>query len=253
MDFLRTLYGRNETLFWFGTANFLLGCLFMLLAATSHVKVSGVNAWYKPIKFALSIGIYAWTMAWYLHYLQPERFTWLNWTIVLALGFEILYIGIQAARGQLSHFNLSSPLYSSLYVMMALAASIVTLCTLYIGLLFFKEDIAGLPSAYLWGIRLGMVLFVIFSFEGFVMGSRLSHTIGHADGGKSLPFLNWSLQYGDPRVAHFIGMHALQIIPLLSFYVFTSVRATFVVSILYLLLAIYVLWLALQGKPFVKW
>lgn len=46
----------------------------------------------------------------------------------------------------------------------------------------------------------------------------MTHTIGTLDGSKGLSILNWSCTHGDLRIAHFIGMQALQIIPILSFY-----------------------------------
>ena len=119
-------------------------------------------------------------------------------------------------------------------------------------MLFFGGKVAPLEPHYLWSIRLGIVLFVVFAFEGFVMGSRLTHTVGGPDGTPGLPLLHWSYSHGDLRVAHFVGMHALQLLPLLSYHVFRSTSGTFVLAFLYGLLSIAVLVLALNGRPVIK-
>ncbi len=251
--FLETLKHRNETLFIFGAVCFIMALIFLILTRYSDLEVMNANAWFKPFKFSVSTGIFSWTMAWIGYYLNaPKEIQLFTWVIVITLGFEILYISIQAGRGQLSHFNVSTPFYQFMFSMMALAATIATLCTAYIGWLFFVRELPGLSPHYLWGIRSGIVLFVIFSFEGFVMGSRMTHTIGGPDGGPGIWLLNWSTQYGDPRIAHFIGMHALQVIPLLSYYLLKSTKATLIVAVLYGLLAIWVLLIALQGRPLFK-
>jgi hypothetical protein len=251
-DFIQNLYTRNATLYYFGLTCFVLAALFIILSRMTNVQVYNVSAWYKPLKFALSIGLYAWTMAWYCDYLPNFNIKLFNWSTIVLLGFEIVYIAIQAYRGQLSHFNVSSPMYSALYMCMAAAASLVTIYTAYIGLLFFTQSFSTLPNHYLWAIRLGIIIFVVFSFEGFVMGSRMTHTIGGPDGEAGIALLNWSTKYGDPRIAHFIGMHALQVLPIIAYYALRNTKLTFVLAGMYALLAIYTLMQALAGKPFLK-
>ena len=252
INFIEELKSRNETLFYFGLICLVSALVFLSLTKFSNTQVYNVSAWYKPFKFAFSIFLFAWTMAWYCYYLPSFNINYFSWAVIVLLGFEIVYIAIQAYRGQLSHYNLSSPIYSVLYVSMALAASLVTIYTAYVGLLFFTNSFPALPNYYLWAIRLGIIIFVVFSFEGFVMGSRLTHTIGGTDGGTGIPLLNWSTKFGDPRIAHFIGMHALQVLPILSFYLLKNTKATIAMAVLYNLLAVFTLVQALQGKPFFK-
>ncbi|MBX2904743.1 MAG: hypothetical protein KF744_01810 [Taibaiella sp.] len=247
---LSELRVRNETLFLFGLVCILAGFLFLLASRLSGITLDGVSAWHKPFKFALSIGIYSWTMAWFCAYLPAFNVRAFSIFTVAALGFEIVYIALQAARGQRSHFNTGTPLYAALYSLMAIAATAVTVYTAYIGFLFFDSTISGLPHHYLLAIRWGIFIFVIFSFEGFVMGGRMSHTIGGDDGNHGIPILNWSRKFGDPRVAHFVGMHALQLLPFLAYYVVKNSTAIHIIAILYLLLALFTLVQALNGRPF---
>jgi hypothetical protein len=252
IDFILQLKQRNETLFYFGLACFILAIVFFILTKVTTVEVYQVNAWYKPFKFAVSLGIYSWTMAWYCFYLKSFNITLFNWTVVALWSFEILYIAIQAGKGQLSHYNMSTPVYSILYALMAIAATVVTIYTAYIGVLFFTQSFPELPTYYIWGIRLGILLFVVFSFQGFAMGSRLNHSVGALNNNSNWFIVGWSKTVGDLRVSHFIGMHALQVLPLLSYYVLKNNKLTIGLFVLYSLLAVYTLIQAMQGKPFVK-
>ena len=250
LSFLSELRHRNDLLYFFGLICLIASLVLLLLSATTSVKVYNVSAWYKPFKFAFSTFLYSWAMAWYCHYLQSFNTTLFSWTVIILLGFEILYIALQAGRGQLSHYNVSTPLYATLYSLMAIAATAVTLYTAYIGVLFFSQSFSNLPESYVWAIRLSIILFVVFSLEGFVMGSKLTHTIGGPDGEAGIPILNWSTRYGDPRIAHFVGMHALQVLPLLGYYFIRNTKGIVLISFLYALLAVFTLIQALQGRPF---
>ena len=253
MEFITELYHRNPILFVFGCLNFLGGLITVLLIFTSDVQYLGISAWLKPAKFFISSWIFVWSMAWLLAYInRPTVVNIYTWTVLVVMSFELIYITWKAAQGEMSHFNISSSFNGFMFSMMGLMISIMTLYTGYIGYLFFTSDVVTLPESYLWGIRLGIICFVIFAFEGGLMGSRLAHTVGALDGTPGLPFLNWSMTHGDLRIAHFVGMHALQILPLVGYYVFSQPKGTILIGLIYFVLALVVLVQALQGIPLIK-
>jgi len=249
INFIRELKIRNEYLFYFGLLCVILSMVCVVLTKTTSTQVHGISAWLKPFKFAVSIGVFSWTMAWYCHYLSGFNVTPFNCTVIILLGFELVYIIFQASKGHLSHFNISTPTYSLLYSLMGLAITIVTLYTAYVGVLFFTQPFPDLPSYYVWAIRLGILVFVVFSFEGALMGSRMNHSVGAINDNSNWLIVGWSKTVGDLRVSHFVGMHALQLLPLLSFYIFKNTKGTIIISLLYGLLATNTLVQALKGKP----
>lgn len=253
MGVLSELYTRNTPLFMFGAICGVGAFTCLILIKSTEVQVLGINAWIKPFKFYLSTIIFVWTMAWYLAYLkQTPILTAYTWVVILVLAFELLYISWQAGKGELSHFNVSSRFHSTMFSMMGLAISLMTIFTLYIAILFFTEPLPDLPSAYLWGIRLGLICFVIFAFEGGIMGAKLAHTVGGPDGELGIKWLNWSLTKGDLRIAHFIGMHALQVLPIIGFYLITDTKYLIGFSMLYFGLTTSVMVQAFMGLPLIK-
>ena len=250
IDFFAVLKSRNELLFYFGLICLLVAVLMLLMAKFSDIQINGVNAWFKPVKFALSIGIFSWTMGWYTGYLElPDQVNTYSWATIILLGFELFYISFQAARGQLSHYNVSSTLYTSLTAAMAFAAIAATLYTGYIGILFCTGEFPKLPEYYLWAIRISIFLFVIFAFEGAIMGANGSHSVGGSRDGNGLPLLNWSRKYGDLRIAHFLGMHALQVLPIMAYYLLRDIKLVMILGLVYAALAIACLVQALNSKP----
>jgi hypothetical protein len=170
----------------------------------------------KPIKFAVSITVFTSTLGWLLGDLGDS--TWarridrLTGSIAI---FEMTAMGLQAARGLRSHYNLAT-LFDGTITMTMLGGVwlIAYLIARAAHILFTRPPALG--RGYLWGMRLGMLLFVTAGLQGMVMVIRFGHGVGVVDGGPGVAVLNWSTRGGDFRVAHAFGLHALQLLPLLG-------------------------------------
>jgi hypothetical protein len=195
--------------------------------------ITGAPAWLKPAKFAISISIYSFTLIWLLGFVQGHA--WLvrlvaNVTTV-ALVIEMTLIATQAARGTTSHFNVATPLDSAIFSTMGIFIIVAWLMNLLAAVLLLRQRLPD--PAYAWALRLGLLLTLVGASVGILMvmptsaqlaaatsGQGLTiagaHSVGVADGGPGLPLVGWSTVRGDLRVAHFVGLHALQALPLLG-------------------------------------
>lgn len=212
--FIKELKKRNRPLYYTGLFHFGTFFLLTFLSLFETREIMGLNAWYKPMKFCISVGIYAWTLAWILTYLKGKRFiSIVTWGISLSMIVEISLVILQAARGTTSHFNISTPLNATIFATMGLFIAFNTLLIIWVWIRFLIEN-PPIGAAYLLAIRLGIFIFLVGSYVGQLMVGQMAHSVGPADGGPGLIFLNWSTEGGDLRIAHFLGLHALQLIPL---------------------------------------
>lgn len=256
-SFYRELVSRNKLMAYVGLAHLIAFFIFLGLFFVDHRTVLGINTWIKPMKFGLSIWIYLWTIGWYLHYLASSRrsVTFVSWGISIAMTIEMICIGLQAGRGVRSHFNISSAFDGLIFGTMGNFVIVNTLLIIFTTILFFTKKTA-LSSGFLWAIRIGFLLFLFSSAIGGMMVSKLAHSVGVADGGAGLPFVNWSTEGGDLRIAHFIGIHGLQIIPFFAFLtekyqihhqkIWISLFVLFYVG-----MTTFLFWQAIQGRPLV--
>ncbi|MFD5135387.1 hypothetical protein ACFWMX_03860 [Streptomyces sp. NPDC058378] len=192
--------------------------------------LAGAPIWAKPFKFALSFVLYALALAWLLTLLTRGRRLgrWAGTVVALACAGEMVIITGQVIRGRRSHFNHATPFDSMLYDAMAVTVVVLWTGTLVIAILLLRSRIADRASG--WAVRSGVLIALAGAAMGFLMsqpsaGQRAAggldtadvvgaHAVGVPDGGPSMPLTGWSTTGGDLRVPHFIGMHALQVLPL---------------------------------------
>lgn len=190
--------------------------------------ILGAPAWAKPLKFSLSILLYAVTWAWLIAHLPRWRTLarQLGTVVAVALVVEQALIVWAAATGTTSHFNVSNSVHVIVWGVMAVAITTLYLCTFVtsIALFFLRLPTPAMTIA----VRAGAVIALGGIGVAFLMtgptptqltapdGIVGAHSVGIADGGPGLPLLGWSTVGGDYRVAHFVGMHALQVLPLVA-------------------------------------
>ena len=247
-NFYVELSRRNHFLAKSGTFCFLLAALLAFFPLVDPRELQGVNVWIKPLKFFVSVGVYFWTLGWMMDYLnEPSKIKKITIWIFWLMAIELILVTYQAAQGKLSHFNISSVTDMVIFQVMGIVILINSIVVIWFFLLFRK--VKNLPSGYALAIRLGLLIFLIAGFEGFVMAGRLGHTIGAKDGQEGVFLLGWAKAYGDLRIFHFLGIHALQVLPLLAWFFWReSKKTSWIVGVIYFLLSFGTLWFALQGK-----
>lgn len=225
----RALRGtRHRPLLW--TAALLGGLSAVLLVGVflDPDRITNAPALLKPLKFSISIAIYCVTLSWLIGRLIRWRRTawWLGTIAAAGLMIEMVLILGAALTGTTSHFNMSSPFAMTVWSIMAFSISAVWLAALPLVLILLRQRVGD--GALTLALRAGFVLALIGMALAFLMTSPTAqqladyhgiggaHTVGLEDGGPGVPVLGWSTEAGDLRVPHFIGMHALQVIPLLS-------------------------------------
>ncbi|NIH80641.1 hypothetical protein [Amycolatopsis viridis] len=241
----------------------------------------GAPIWLKPLKFAVSIAVYCVTWAWMLTLLDRGRRLAARVSTALAaiLLTEYTIIVTQVIRGRASHFNVATPFDKALFSIMGISIAALWTGTLVLTVLVLRTKIAD-PAAR-WAVRLGAVVSLAglalaglmlgptpeqarSLHEGTLGGMIGAHSVGVPDGGPVMPVTGWSTTGGDLRIPHFVGMHALQALPLLALLLSAlarrvprlrpervRARLVLVAAAGYAGLVALVTWQALRGRPLI--
>ena len=238
--------------------------------------ITGAPAWLKPAKFAVSTAIYMLTLAWIFRQLpdSPRTRRIVGWMTAVILVLEVAIIDTQAWRGTTSHFNIGTTLDAVLFTIMGSAIVIQTLSSVAVAVALWRQRFDD--RALGWALRFGLVVTIVGASTGGFMTrptaaqldeSRTTgrmtiagaHTVGAPDGGPGLPGTGWSVEHGDVRIPHFVGLHAMQILPLLALVLrrrrvddIARVRVMLVATASYAALFALLLWQALRGQSLVQ-
>jgi len=232
-DILHRAFAANRPLTVMGGAMLITFLATLVGVFVDHRVITGAPAWLKPAKFAISVGIYCFTFVWLLGFVEnrPRLVRLVTNVTVTSFVVEMIVIIGQAARGTTSHFNLTTPFNTFLWSTMGSFIVLVWTMNLLLAIMLFRERLPD--RAFAWSLRLGVLVSSVGMAAAFFMvrptpeqalaiagghGPHIvgAHSVGVPDGGPGLPILGWSTVGGDLRAAHFVGLHALQVLPFLG-------------------------------------
>jgi hypothetical protein len=221
----------------------------------------GANVWLKPLKFEFSLALFAFTLVWFMPLVSGAfRRSFLGryavWAFVALTPIELAYIVYRASLAEASHFNNATPATTIAYALMGIAAVLFTLTAPALAIGIARRDAKPIDPAYRLAVILGLVLtFLLGGIEGIVMSTGGGHNVGiPLAGDAGIPIFGWLRTAGDLRVAHFLGIHAQQAIPIfgaISVALFAARARPAVVAfaLLYVLLVGVTVIQALLGRP----
>ncbi|WP_406064227.1 hypothetical protein [Micromonospora sp. NBC_00860] len=233
--------------------------------------LTGAPIWLKPFKFAVSFVLYGATLAWMLS-LLPRRSRAVERAVVVIVAVAVVENAVivgQVVRGQTSHFNDSTPLNTALFAAMGAAIMVLFFAHLVIGIVVLIQRIPDRVAATAvgWGLGLsllGMLAAVPMALpmqDPGIEGIGGAHSVGVPDGGPGLPLVGWSTTGGDLRIGHFVGLHALQALPILAILLTrfatrwderTRARLLVVAGGAYGVLTVLLTWQALREQPLLR-
>ncbi|MBD0712251.1 MULTISPECIES: hypothetical protein [unclassified Streptomyces] len=274
MPSLVALTRSHRPLIWFSAAMAVLALVSAVGIAVDDRVLVGVPIWTKPFKFSVSFVAYGLTLAWMLSLLpRGRRVGWWAGTVLTLTGtVEMVLITLQVIRGTQSHFNNATPFDNAVFQLMGATVLVLWLSALVIAVLLLRARI--LDRALAWAVRLSSLIALAGTAVGYLMVRPTpeqlarpdspilgAHSVGTPDGGPSMPLTGWAETGGDLRIAHFFGMHALQLLPLLLFALtalatrFTRLadervrlRLTLTASAVYTAVFALLTWQALRGQ-----
>lgn len=208
----RELFSRQTSLAFYGFAMVLLMVPTLVAMGLDDRVIRGVGVWDKPLKFMASTALFSLSAAWFVGLLPIKQRSsgstiWMVRLLIATSLFEVAYISFQGSIGQASHYNSSDTFHRLMFGLMAVAA---------VGLTASQAWLAGLIACYstrpysTWtlAVIMGLVLtFVLGTASGFMLGATQPPT------GVGIPFVGWHLGAADARPAHFLGIHAQQLVP----------------------------------------
>ncbi|WBB69531.1 hypothetical protein [Micromonospora sp. WMMD812] len=232
---LRAMRGWHRPLVANATLMFTLTLVSAVGLIVDDRLLLGESVWVKPMKFGFAMGVYGLTLAWLLSKLSKGRRLgwWLGTVFAVAGLLDVGAVVYAAAHGTFSHFNNDAePVAETVRTVFSIGVAPLLLITLIIAVLVLIQRTGdrAMTRALRAGLGLAIASMVVALWlsnsagatprtltdaNGNPVSMNGGHGIGDPDG-NGMFLTNWSTTGGDLRVPHFVGLHAIQVLLLIT-------------------------------------
>ena len=249
MSLFTIISQRNKWLYWAGCFMFFTAIICLGLFLFDNRQISGAYIWLAPFQIAMGSGILLFSMAWLLHVINNKKqrnfvsFVYLTGVV----GVFIINI-FHATRGKTYHSLNQTPLDELFNYLTIFCCLIIFLNQVFITLILFFQKKNMHSQHYTWGIRSTMMVFsisMLISLAVYFARHKLNPNLnvfdvffGTAWGSRSIYF----------KISYYLGLHSIQLIPLVSYYLFEYKKQVLLFSFAYLTLIVLLLFLGFFGS-----
>jgi hypothetical protein len=231
MIFVQALQQRNKWLHLLGCFVFILGIISLGFLLFDIRVVDGISLWSMPFRLSIGSGVYIFTIAWLSYLLNNTRvrkvitaFIFLIFSCFLAIVF------IQMINERIIFISRDTPFDQLMNQLSLVLFLFFLILQMWITTLFLKQKKNMHSQHFTWGVRMGFVVFTFFLsilFAFFLFKDKNVY-LEFLQFERGLPF--------EIQASFYLGLHSIQIIPLLSYYLFDQKKQVVFFSIGYVVL-----------------
>lgn len=209
--FFGDLYRRNRPLTLLGWLQLLLVVAALAGAVGDGRQVVTSSPWTLAAGNCASFALFLFSIAWLSRHIRKPRRSFNAVSLAIALAAVVASISafVEAGRAAVDGERALTDFDRAVSVSAAVSVSLLA-ASVVAALYLLKRPSTRVTPVYLWAMRAGLLSFL----AGLGIGVL---TLGIGEGEVGIGLLNWGRQEGDLRIAHALGVHGLQALPVLGF------------------------------------
>lgn len=229
MIFFQELQQRNKWLYFFGCFAMVVGIIILGFLLFDTRTYNGISLWILPFRFSIGSGIYIFSITWFSYLINNTNYRKaISFFIFLIFSCFLGIVITQLIKENIAFLSLETPFDLFMNQLGIVLLSSLLILQIWITSIFVRQKKNMHSQHYTWGVRMGFIVFTFFLSVVFTILLCKGKTV-YLDIFQFHRGLSFEIQ-----TAFYLGLHSIQIIPFLSYYLFDKKKQVVFFSVSYL-------------------